>query len=155
MQNYTNSSIIFVKSAGVDCVRKSHKVLIISAVIIVLITLITINIYQSYVNKANEIISEIDVEIRDELYMDAKQVFETLEQAHNEQRELTIAEKQLVNEFDAKYNRESVELTFDEKMIVNNILLMSYEVVPTSQLKSEQNRYEEYKNNLLEYVEFE
>lgn len=134
--------------------RKSHKVLIISAVIIVLITLITINIYQSYVNKANEIISEIDVEINEDLYTDAKQVFETLELARSEQRELTIEEKQLVNEFDAKYNRESVELTFDEKMIVNNILLMSYEVVPSSQLESEKNRYEEYKEFLLEYVEF-
>lgn len=107
--------------------------------------------------ETEEIINELEAgkEINEDLYTDAKQVFETLEQAHNEQRELTIAEKQLVNEFDAKYNRESVELTFDEKMIVNNILLMSYEVVPTSQLKSEQNRYEEYKNNLLEYVEFE
>lgn len=112
---------------------------------------------ESTITETEKIINELeaDKEVSDELYIDAKQVFETLEQAHNEQRELTVEEKQLVNEFDAKYNRESVELTFDEKMIVNNILLMSYEVVPTSQLKSEQNRYEEYKNNLLEYVEFE
>lgn len=112
---------------------------------------------ESTITETEKIINEFeaDKEVSDELYMDAKQVFETLEQAHNEQRELTVEEKQLVNEFDAKYNRESVELTFDENMIVNNILLMSYEVVPTSQLESEQERYEEYKSDLLKYIQFD
>ena len=136
--------------------RKSHKIIIFSSVLIVIIGMISINIYQTTTNKAEEAIAELeaDNEISDELYMDAKQVFETLEQAHNEQRELTTEEKQLMNEYDAKYKNESVELTFAESIVVNNLLIMSYEVVPTSQLESEQNRYEEYKNDLLEYVDF-
>ena len=136
--------------------RKSHKIIIFSSVLIVIIGMISINIYQTTTNKAEEAIAELeaDNEISDELYMDAKQIFETLEQAHNEQRKLTTEEKQLMNEYDAKYKNESVELTFAESIVVNNLLLMSYEVVPTSQLKSEQDRYEEYKNDLLEYADF-
>lgn len=136
--------------------RKTHKVILASSVLLVLFTLIGINIYQS-LSEAEETITELnaDMEIRDELYIDAKQVFEMLEQARNEQRELTIGEKQLVTEFDTKYDRDTVELTHTETMIVLQLLLMSRETAPTSKLASEQNRYEEYKGYLLEYVEFD
>lgn len=135
---------------------KTHKVILASSVLLVLFTLIGINIYQS-LSEAEETITELnaDKEIRDELYIDAKQVFEMLEQARNEQRELTIGEKQLVTEFDTKYDRDTVELTHTETMIVLQLLLMSRETAPTSKLASEQNRYEEYKGYLLEYVEFD
>lgn len=137
--------------------RKTHKVILASIVILVLISLIAVNAYQTLTDKAEKVITELenDKEIRDELYIDAKQVFEMLEQARNEQRELTFEEKQLIDEFDAKYNRESLELTHAEKMVIYNLLLMSRETVPTSKLASEQNRYEEYKGYLLEYVEFD
>lgn len=140
--------------------KKAHKVILASSVLLVLITLIGINIYQS-LSKAEKTITELehelnaDMEIRDELYIDSKQVYEVLEKARNEQRELTFEEKQLIDEFDAKYNRESLELTHAEKMVIYNLLLMSRETVPTSKLASEQNRYEEYKGYLLEYVEFD
>lgn len=137
--------------------RKTHKAILASIVILVLISLIAVNAYQTLTDKAEKVITELenDKEIRDELYIDAKQVFEMLEQARNEQRELTFEEKQLIDEFDAKYNRESLELTHAEKMVIYNLLLMSRETVPTSKLASEQNRYEEYKGYLLEYVEFD
>lgn len=139
--------------------KKTHKVILASSVLLVLITLIGINIYQS-LSKAEKTITELehelnaDMEIRDELYIDSKQVYEVLEKARNEQRELTFEEKQLIDEFDAKYNRESLELTHAEKMVIYNLLLMSRETVPTSKLESEQNMYEEYKSYLLEYVEY-
>ena len=118
--------------------------------------LILINVIQTTTNNANEAIAEIeaDEEVNESLYIDSKQVFEVLEQAHDEQRELSLEEKQLVNEFDTKYNSDTNELTHAEVMVVNQLILMSYEVVPSSQLESEKNRYEEYKDSLLEYVEF-
>lgn len=136
--------------------RKTHKAILASIVILVLISLIAVNAYQTLTDKAEKVITELenDKEIRDELYIDSKQVYEVLEKARNEQRELTFEEKQLIDEFDAKYNRESLELTHAEKMVIYNLLLMSRETVPTSKLESEQNMYEEYKSYLLEYVEY-
>ena len=136
--------------------RRHHKMIVCSSVLILITGLILINVYQTSVEKAEEVIAEFeaDNEIRDELYMDAKQVFETLEQARNEQRGLTVEEKQLVNEFEAKY-KNTTELSFTEEMIVNNLLLMGYEIIPTSGLESEQNRYEQYRGILLEYIEFD
>lgn len=136
--------------------KKWHKVIIFSCVLILVVGLILINVIQTTTNNANEAIAEIeaDEEVNENLYIDSKQVFEVLEQAHDEQRELSLEEKQLVNEFDTKYNSDTNELTHAEAMVVNQLILMSYEVVPSSQLESEKNRYEEYKDSLLEYVEF-
>src|SRR5690625_3816695 len=136
--------------------KKWHKVIIFSCVLISVVGLILINVNKTTTNNANEAIAEIeaDEEVNENLYIDSKQVFEVLEQAHDEQRELSLEEKQLVNEFDTKYNSDTNELTHAEAMVVNQLILMSYEVVPSSQLESEKNRYEEYKDSLLEYVEF-
>lgn len=106
--------------------------------------------------KAEKAIAEMkaEEEVREELYLDAKQVFEVLEEARDEQRGLTYDEELLMKEFKAKYDRESMELTHYESGVVSNLILMSYETIPRSKLNTNKNRYEEYKESLFYYIEF-
>ena len=133
-----------------------HKAIIASAVAVVLVILITANVNKSMNEKAEKAIAEMkaEEEVREELYLDAKQVFEVLEEARGEQRGLTYDEELLMKEFKAKYDRESMELTHYESGVVSNLILMSYETIPRSKLNTNKNRYEEYKESLFYYIDF-
>lgn len=134
--------------------KKVWKIIGLSSVVLIIIVMVGANYIKNSLSQADEILKDIEQEkvIREELQIDAEQVFGVLELAYEEQRELTVDEQMLVNEFDAKYMGRD-DLTSSEIILVSNLLLMSRETIPSSQLKSEAGRYEEYREETLEYLE--
>lgn len=130
------------------------KILGLSGVVIIILVLIGINYIQGIRENAEQIIGEVErgKEISDEFLMDAQQVFDILERAHSEQRQLTVEEQTVVDEFKAKYDAMEDSLTTSESLVKSNILLMSIETVPSSTLESESGRYEEYRQEVLRYL---
>ena len=130
------------------------RVIGLSGIVLIIFAMIGANYIKNTLMQSDEILESIEQQnaISDELKMDAKQVFEVIEQARQEQRELTVEEQMLVNEFDAKYEAKQESLTTSESSLVYNLLLMSHETIPSSKLKSEANRYEEYREEVLKYL---
>lgn len=130
------------------------RVIGLSGIVLIIFVMIGANYIKNTLMQSDEILESVEQQnaISDELKMDAKQVFEVIEQARQEQRELTVEEQMLVNEFDAKYEAKQESLTTSESSLVYNLLLMSHETIPSSKLKSEANRYEEYREEVLKYL---
>lgn len=130
------------------------RVIGLSGIVLIIFAMIGANYIKNTLMQSDEILESIEQQnaISDELKMDAKQVFGVIEQARQEQRELTVEEQMLVNEFDAKYEAKQESLTTSESSLVYNLLLMSRETIPSSKLKSEANRYEEYREEVLKYL---
>lgn len=130
------------------------RVIGLSGIVLIIFVMIGANYIKNTLMQSDEILESIEQQnaISDELKMDAKQVFGVIEQARQEQRELTVEEQMLVNEFDAKYEAKQESLTTSESLLVYNLLLMSHETIPSSKLKSEANRYEEYREEVLKYL---
>lgn len=130
------------------------RVIGLSGIVLIIFAMIGANYIKNTLMQSDEILESIEQQnaISDELKMDAKQVFGVIEQARQEQRELTVEEQMLVNEFDAKYEAKQESLTTSESLLVSNLLLMSHETIPSSKLKSEANRYEGYREEVLKYL---
>lgn len=94
-----------------------------------------------------------EYELDDEFYKDTKQVFEMLEQARTEDRKLEFEEELLMAEYEGKY--ENFVLNEREEMVLAIISVMSTSTETTQQLDSNQNFYEDMKNTLLDYMQFD
>ena len=104
-------------------------------------------------NKSNVEILNEDYKINTEFYQDTKQVYDTIEIAHSENRKLEYDEEILVNEYKGKY--EGKPLNEREKWIYMLINTMSTSTVETSQLESNKGFYVKTKEALLDYIDLE
>src|SRR5699024_6513876 len=94
-----------------------------------------------------------DYGIDAEFHQDTKQVYDTIEIAYSENRELEYDEELLVNEYKGKY--ESMTLNEREEWIYMLIDTMSTSTLETSQLESNKGFYDKTKEALLDYIDFE